>query len=416
MPRENVLTRLRSVTLPGAVVGLFFAASVGMAQEDSAELLERGERAYEEGRYEEARESLWAYLDATATVTGASRLPQAEALYLIALMEPDAAVAARHYDTIVEEYPASSVSDQALFRLAQYAMVDGRGEEARERFARLGREYPFSRHEPEVHLWVGRSYLAEDRIEPALTELLTGFQRVRAGDTTADLPERQLAALEAEYAWWLASAYRDRGDLESASQYYALLASDHPESPQADEARDALAAIDGRPVGGDVAVAASDGGDPPDWAIPDPEDDPAAGPAVQGPPPGPSTSEEADRRERENAPPVREAEPTARAEPEPERTPVEPRPVASERSVSRSGTSWLQVGAFSTARGAAEVSKRLKDDGFDAEVQIAVVDGQGFYRVRVGPFRLPDQAERLANNRARLDDLGYPSRQVVGTE
>jgi cell division protein FtsN len=75
-------------------------------------------------------------------------------------------------------------------------------------------------------------------------------------------------------------------------------------------------------------------------------------------------------------------------------------------------TVWIQVGAFTSAANAAQLSSRLKGDGFFPEVEIGVVDGQGYYRVRVGPFALPSAAERLEETRRRLEAGGYPARQV----
>jgi cell division septation protein DedD len=75
-------------------------------------------------------------------------------------------------------------------------------------------------------------------------------------------------------------------------------------------------------------------------------------------------------------------------------------------------TVWIQVGAFTSATNAAELSSRLKSDGFFPEVEIGVVEGQGYYRVRIGPFALPSAAERLAETRRRLEAGGYPARQV----
>ena len=102
--------------------------AIPAAAQDAAQLLDRGKRAFEAGDFEAARTDLWAYLEATAGLTGPSRLPQADALYTIALMEADAGIAAQHYRTIVEEYAASSVADEALFRLAQLDLVEGRTE------------------------------------------------------------------------------------------------------------------------------------------------------------------------------------------------------------------------------------------------------------------------------------------------
>lgn len=127
---------------------------------------------------------------------------------------------------------------------------------------------------------------------------------------------------------------------------------------------------------------------------------------------------------------MREVAETAR---EPERARAEPVPQAIEEPVPQparepaaetpprdlpegTGAHWLQVGAFSSASGAAEVSKRLKADGFETRVEIGIVEGQGFYRVRVGPYALPAEAARMAEARDRLEGLGYPTRQVAAND
>lgn len=423
------------------------------AQDDPARLLSRGRDAYEAGDFDAAREALWAYLDATARVTGPSRLPQAEALWYIALMEPDAGVAANHYRTIVEEYPAASVADQALFRLAVFDLVGGDGAAAREKLDRLSRDYPFSRTQPEIPMWVGRSWLAEGDEPAAIQSFLQGYTKVKSQDLPTELPGPQRDALAAEYAYWLAAAYAQEGDPNTARQYYTLLTLDYPESPQAADAREALARMGREGPGGPVATrpAAEPAGG---------RDEPAAGARAEAPAPEPAAENpplpragEADAGERtgdavadlevvdrgedpgadaaREEPPAREV---ARVEPPPaepaggEPAPVEPaapprrgpevrvdEPAKFPAPAAR-GDAWLQVGAFSSATNAADLSKRLKADGFDTRVEVGIVDGQGYYRVRVGPFALPDEQARLEETRTRLDGLGYPTRQVSAEE
>jgi cell division protein FtsN len=104
-------------------------------------------------------------------------------------------------------------------------------------------------------------------------------------------------------------------------------------------------------------------------------------------------------------------EPAAPAAEEPPRVIIEearPR----EEPAGEPETVWIQVGAFTSAANAADLSSRLKGDGFFPDVQIGVVDGQGYYRVRLGPFALPSAAARLEETRQRLEARGYPARQV----
>ncbi|MFN2419782.1 MAG: SPOR domain-containing protein [Gemmatimonadota bacterium] len=467
---------LKSVALG---IALLATAAPALAQRnDPAELLESGRRAYDDGDYAKARVDLWEYLDATASLSGPSRLPQADALFLIARMEPAAAVAAQHYQTIATEYPAATVADEALLRLGQYALVTGRPEEARERFTELKQNYPFSRLQGEIPLWVGRTFLAEQRYRAATDALIEGFSNVRTGNLPQELSVGQRDALAAEYAYWLGTAFSQEGDQGTAFQYWSLLTLDYPGSPQAAEARAALAAA-GHPIEGQVSQAArreegtaetlamepaeepvveEPGRDEPMLEEPAGEEpiveepvverpareeptvveepardepvvdepavgEPAAGEPVYRPfPPGERPArverarEEPAREEPEREEPARE-EPALyeRARPDPAREepvadqepPKFPAPAGAEHTL------LLQVGAFTSATTAADLSKRLKLDGFPSLVEIAIVEGQGYYRVRVGPYRLPAEAEALRDAEARLSGMGYPTRQVA---
>jgi cell division protein FtsN len=129
---------------------------------------------------------------------------------------------------------------------------------------------------------------------------------------------------------------------------------------------------------------------------------------------GPRDEPARDEPVREEPPPVYIEDARPRDEPVRE----EPPPVVIEDARPRDEPSrepetvWIQVGAFTSATNAAQLSSRLKSDGFFPEVEIGVVDGQGYYRVRIGPFALPSAAERLEETRRRLEAGGYPARQV----
>ncbi|CAN5257115.1 hypothetical protein BH18GEM1_BH18GEM1_07640 [soil metagenome] len=389
-----------------AVFAALLVAAPARAQDgrDPGDLLDDGRRAFEREEYEAARADFWAYLDATASLTGPERMPQAEALYYIALMEPDASVAARHYKIIADEFPAASIADQAIFRLGQYDLVQGRAAEARAWFAEVAQNYPQSRLQPEIPLWIGRSHLTEGAPRDAADQFLQGFTRVKSGELPREMPRGQREALEAEYALWLATAWEEAGDDRAATQYWSVLTLDYPDSPQAAEAREALAQR-GQPVG-EVAVAGR----------------PEVAESERG---EAAPFEEEPRREEPRPEPPREEEPREEApEPvrQPERAVVQPvRPVPEERvretprpepSPAATGPVYLQVGAFASASNAADLSERLKSDGFNSQVLVAIVDGRGFYRVRIGPFRLPEDEPRAATTRSRLRERGYPFQQV----
>lgn len=437
----------RSARIAIMTATIAIAAATGALGQD--DLLRDGRRAYERGEYTLARETLWKYLDATANLTGAARMPQAEALYYIAVMEPDASVATRHYEIIVDEFPAASVADQALYRLGLFELSTGRPADGRGRFERLQREYPFSAAQPELPLLIGRTHMAEGNPTEAITSFEDGFRRIKAQDLPREMPRAQREAMEAEYAHWLASAHMDAGDEGRAIQYYSLLTLDYPASPQASEARTTLASLrgaaqdEGAPregVIGDVAVAdpsadAPVGGpeeqmDAPARVEPEPraEAPPApdlpeiAAPIPQDPgraaPDRPAAEEPPARVEPEPEP---QPEPPAREEPEPQPRAAEPAfepppsdglPPAKFPPADARDLVYLQVGAFNSAARAADLSKRLKAEGFASTIQVAVIEGRGFYRVRVGPFRPETDAEQMDENKEKLSALGLPAEPV----
>lgn len=455
------------------------------AQDDPGELLEDGRRAFERERYEEAREKLWEYLDATSNLSGAARMPQADALYLIALMEPDAAVAGGHYRIIVAEFPAASVADDALHRLALLNLVEGKPDLAIQQLEQLRTEYPVSRHQAEIPLWIGQARLAAGEPQVAVETLLEGFARVKSGDVPRGTSMGQRDAMAAEYAHWLARAYTAAGEGETAIQYYSLLTLDYPASPQAAEAREMLAARAGGASPGLMASAAGEGrapevatgagrpavptpaaDEPPaptaetmplpagadpsapaegepageegfeDIAVADPvaaapdgvgrveggRPEPPVGdqpaieePARAGPPPGPAAARPVTEPEEQSVAPATEPEVPPAAEPAAQAEPEDLEPPAKFAPGGGGDLVYLQVGAFTSAARAADLSKRLKADGFNSAVQIAVVDGRGFYRVRIGPFRASADGQRIDRDRRRLTDLGYPVESVPAT-
>ncbi|MGH7587758.1 MAG: SPOR domain-containing protein [Gemmatimonadota bacterium] len=484
-------SRVRSLALVSILGGALLAPGAARAQDDPGELLEDGRRAFERERYEEAREKLWEYLDATSILTGAARMPQAEALYLIALMEPDAAVAGGHYQIIVNEFPASQFADDALHRLALLNLVEGKTDLAIQQLEQLRTEYPVSRHQAEIPLWIGQARLAAGERQVAVETLLDGFGRVKSADLPREISMAQRDALAAEYAHWLARAYTESGDETTATQYYSLLTLDYPGSPQAAEAREMLAERGGAAPPGVVASAAGEGRRPEPVAVPadppatpsealpseepsvaqepvappvaEPAAPPVAEPAADGEfediavadpvaaapegvgrgegrrpetPPEPAVEAPADRPLADEPVVEEPTEPVAAVEPElaaaaPAETLTE-RPAAETRPAPEPAGEdleppakfapgagadlvYLQVGAFTSAARAADLSKRLKADGFNSAVQIAVVDGRGFYRVRIGPFRASVDGQRIDRDRRRLTELGYPVESVPAT-
>lgn len=479
MRRKGVLGRPRGrrpsspTVLTAVLAGLLVLPLPALAQDDPGELLEDGRRAFQRQNYEGAREKLWAYLDATSNLTGAARMPQAEALYYIALMEPDAAVAGRHYQIIVDEFPASPIADGALHRLAVLNLVEGKPDLAIQQFEQLRQNYPVSRYQPEIALWIGQARLAAGESAAAIETFQEGYTRVKSGDLPREIPMGQRDALAAEYAHWLARSHEESGDEQTAMQYYAILTLDYPDSPQAADARQVLASRGGvtpppamasaagerQPGETEGEAPAGEGGEPPAAAVDVPAvaaELPAAA-AAEAPPPRDQEVEDIAVADPVAAAPEgvgRGGErPPAAADPVPDVAEVRPEEAAHEDVVVQperaepvrgetpraappadvppagedreppakfgpgggsSGIVYLQVGAFTSATRAADLSKRLKADGFNSTVQIAVVEGRGFYRVRVGPFRVSADAQRIDRDRRRLTGLGYPVEQVPG--
>jgi cell division protein FtsN len=71
------------------------------------------------------------------------------------------------------------------------------------------------------------------------------------------------------------------------------------------------------------------------------------------------------------------------------------------------GTAYLQVGAFTSATSAARLSTNLRKQGLQPEIHSGLVDGQGYYRVRFGPYELPRDRSILEMKRAELRKAGF---------
>ena len=85
-----------------------------------------------------------------------------------------------------------------------------------------------------------------------------------------------------------------------------------------------------------------------------------------------------------------------------------PRPA---RPAAAGGKAWLQVASFGDKSNAKRFADRLEDaDVDDVDIQRADVRGSKVYRVRIGPFRGRDIAERFA---ARVRALGFGTPTIV---
>jgi rare lipoprotein A len=87
--------------------------------------------------------------------------------------------------------------------------------------------------------------------------------------------------------------------------------------------------------------------------------------------------------------------------------------VASSPSVPEGGIRdfYIQVGAFSYRLNAEKLRNRLTVlNNVSANISKAVVDGRAFYRVRIGPLREVDVADRIVSS---LDRLGIFNHRIV---
>ncbi|MFN2431330.1 MAG: SPOR domain-containing protein, partial [Gemmatimonadota bacterium] len=88
-------------------------------------------------------------------------------------------------------------------------------------------------------------------------------------------------------------------------------------------------------------------------------------------------------------------EPGAEAEEPPALEPIPP------------GTVFLQVGAFTSAEAASRLSSSLRKRGFEPALHSGLVNGQGYYRVRFGPYQVPGDRPRLESIRNALAAGGF---------
>jgi cell division protein FtsN len=80
---------------------------------------------------------------------------------------------------------------------------------------------------------------------------------------------------------------------------------------------------------------------------------------------------------------------------------------------------FLQVGAFTSATSAAQLSTDLRKKKFSPSISSGLRDDKAFYRVRLGPYEVPREREVLETQRTALLKAGYVptlARQEAGDE
>lgn len=142
----------------------------------------------ENARFDDAREALQEWVEATPEV---SRVDRQQSLWLRALLTIDPAMAELDYRRLVVEFPGGRFSDEALLRLAQLSRARGDESAAREYLEILVRDYPASPHRIEA-----RSLL--ERPGGAARTLVAAESREGTSPPAATdpLPDRDLADRE----------------------------------------------------------------------------------------------------------------------------------------------------------------------------------------------------------------------------
>lgn len=118
--------------------------------------------------------------------------------------------------------------------------------------------------------------------------------------------------------------------------------------------------------------------------------------------------------------PVNEAVPEADAMPtddpmgeivqQSELAPVRGEDTAVSASLADAGALYVQIGSYKERGNADQVSQRVSAFGEAAAVVEAVINGEQFYRVRLGPI---SDAERANALREQVSGIGYPSAMVL---
>lgn len=134
-------------------VGLFVVA-FALTAPASAQTLEEVDALVREGRMQEAREALVAWIEANPRP---DRVERQRILWWQAVLTLDPAQAEPIYRRLVLEYPGGSFTDQALYRLALAAELRGDLLEAEAGFSTLVRDYPVSALHPEAAAWLSRN-------------------------------------------------------------------------------------------------------------------------------------------------------------------------------------------------------------------------------------------------------------------
>lgn len=155
--------------------------------------------------------------------------------------------------------PTGKVSDDATMRLAMEHLENGSYEDAADTFADLRMTYPDSEHQFDAQLLEMQCLLASyqgpryssipiDDAEKRLKQLLRQFPQESA-EHEEDLRKAlsEVRFRKAERIWTHAKYRRDRQEYGSAKFHYNHILADYDDTPFAEQAREALDEIKGKP-------------------------------------------------------------------------------------------------------------------------------------------------------------------------
>jgi tetratricopeptide (TPR) repeat protein len=163
---------------------IWFLATALFFSSLNAETVSEVASLIKEGKMEKARSLTKAWGDETS-------LSDAQ-LFLKAIVTVRASRAAALYETLINRFPESSYSDDALFRLGQWRYADGLYLTARQEFRKLIKDYPRSQLVEKSRYWIGLSFQAAGEVDSArsfLGEIIADESRSETDALTGNRQE-----------------------------------------------------------------------------------------------------------------------------------------------------------------------------------------------------------------------------------
>ncbi len=347
------------IVCPLCVLLLF---SAGLAGEEFEQLRE----AFHGGRYEDVPGL------AEQALRHATRADSAEILYYQASAERVAELAEIRMVELSRKFPKSPYAERALLWSAIYHFESGNLTKSEYLLRRILKDYLLTPLEPEVRLWLGRNYIRRGEYRSAKVELRHGL------NVLPDFP-RTPPWVEGALSFWLGEACERAEELDCARDAFHRVALREGEDPLAALAMVRLAGVLER-LGEDREAGV--------WREKYEEeiDEAMLSTTVR------TFSERA-------GPGSAVVEPVYES------------PVPESSSERKKESVWVQAGSFSSRANADQLEETLDENGFLTEVTRVRIDGNIFYRVRIGPFT--DREAALGTLRT-LRDIGVNGRILQG--